>query len=101
VKNRSLALILAALSTLGPFSIDTYFASFPELGNHFRVSEIQVQQTLSFYLIALAGMNLFHGALSDSYGRRRAILVSLGVYSGSAPGLCRRRPVFIGCYSCG
>jgi len=84
VKNRSLALILAALSTLGPFSIDTYFASFPELGNHFRVSEIQVQQTLSFYLIALAGMNLFHGALSDSYGRRRAILVSLGVYSGSA-----------------
>lgn len=77
-------MILAALSALGPFSVDTYFASFPEIGSHFRVSEIEVQQTLSFYLVALAGMNLFHGALSDSFGRRPIILISLGIYSISA-----------------
>lgn len=51
---------------------------------HFGVSEIQVQSTLSFYLAALAGMNLFHGALSDSWGRRRVILVSLAIYTLSA-----------------
>lgn len=79
-----IALIVAALSALGPFSVDTYFPSFPALAAHFGVSEIQVQSTLSFYLAALAGMNLFHGSLSDSFGRRRVILVSLGVYAATA-----------------
>jgi DHA1 family bicyclomycin/chloramphenicol resistance-like MFS transporter len=68
---------------LGPFSVDTYFPSFPALATHFGVTEIQVQSTLTFYLVALAGMNLFHGALSDSFGRQRVILTSLGVYSAS------------------
>lgn len=77
-------LILGGLATLGPFSIDTYFPSFPALAAHFRVSEIQVQSTLSFYLIALAGMNLFHGAISDAFGRRRVIVISLGIYTLSA-----------------
>ncbi len=76
--------IVGALSALGPFSIDTYFPSFPALAAHFGVSELQVQATLSVYLAALAGMNLFHGALSDSFGRRRVILISLAVYAVSA-----------------
>jgi len=84
VKHLKTTLIVAALSTLGPFSTDTYFPSFPALAAHFQVSEIQVQATLSFYLVALAGMNLFHGALSDSFGRRSVILASLGIYIVSA-----------------
>ena len=83
-KHRSTALIIAALAALGPFSIDTYFPSFPALATHFGVSEIRVQSTLSYYLAALAGMNLFHGAISDSYGRRRVILVSLAIYTATA-----------------
>jgi DHA1 family bicyclomycin/chloramphenicol resistance-like MFS transporter len=78
------AVIVAALSALGPFSIDTYFPSFPALAEHFGVTEIQVQSTLTFYLVALAVMNLFHGALSDSYGRERVLLVSLSIYTLSA-----------------
>jgi MFS transporter, DHA1 family, multidrug resistance protein len=84
VSRRRIGFIVGALSALGPFSIDTYFPSFPALAAHFGVSEIQVQSTLSFYLVALAGMNLFHGALSDSFGRRRVILISLSVYAVSA-----------------
>jgi DHA1 family bicyclomycin/chloramphenicol resistance-like MFS transporter len=84
VKHLKTALIIAALSTLGPFSTDTYFPSFPALAAHFHVSEIQVQATLSFYLVALAGMNLFHGALSDSFGRRSVMGVMLAVFSLSA-----------------
>lgn len=76
--------MLAGLAALGPFSVDTYFPSFPALAAQFQVSEIQVQSTLSVYLATLAGMNLFHGALSDSFGRRRVILVSLGVYTVTA-----------------
>lgn len=84
VHRRKIALILAGLSALGPFSVDTYFPSFPAIAEHFGVSELAVQSTLSLYLLALAGMSLFHGSLSDSFGRRRVILVALGVYSLSA-----------------
>lgn len=83
-KTGNIAVIIAALSALGPFSTDTYFPSFPALAAHFGVEEIQIQSTLTFYLVALAGMNLFHGTLSDSFGRRKVILVSLGIYSVSA-----------------
>jgi DHA1 family bicyclomycin/chloramphenicol resistance-like MFS transporter len=75
------ALIMGALAALGPFSVDTYFPSFPAIASHFGVSQLQVQSTLSLYLTALALMSLFHGALSDSFGRRRVILVSLVVYT--------------------
>ena len=84
MKHLRTTLVIGALSTLGPFSVDTYFPSFPALATHFGVSEIRMQSTLSFYLVALAGMNLFHGALSDAFGRQRVILASLAVYSASA-----------------
>ena len=92
-RRRLIASILAGLAALGPFSIDTYFPSFPEMAQHFHVSELQVQDTLSFYLAALAGMNLFHGALSDAFGRRRVILTSLSIYTVTALG-CVLAPNF-------
>ena len=88
-----IAIVIAALSALGPFSVDTYFPSFPALAAHFSVSQIQMQSTLTAYLVALAVMNLFHGALSDSFGRRHVILAALGVYSASAAG-CMWAPTF-------
>ena len=72
------------MAALGPFSVDTYFPSFPAIAQHFGVTVLQVQSTLSFYLLALAGMSLFHGALSDCFGRRRVILWSLGLYTLTA-----------------
>jgi DHA1 family bicyclomycin/chloramphenicol resistance-like MFS transporter len=83
VNHRIIALILAGLSGLGPFSVDTYFPSFPAIANHFGVSHLAMQSTLTFYLVALAVMNLFHGALSDSFGRRRVIMSALAVYAAS------------------
>lgn len=62
---------------LGPFSIDTYMPSFPDMGTSLHASPLQLQQTLSVYLLAFALMMLLHGALSDSFGRRPVILVSL------------------------
>lgn len=75
-----LTLLLAGLSMLGAFSIDTYFPSFPAIAEHFGVTLADMQKTLSFYLLALAMMSLFHGSLSDSFGRRKIILATLVVY---------------------
>ncbi len=38
---------------------------------------LHMQQTLSAYLFGFAFMNLFHGALADSFGRRPVILWGL------------------------
>ena len=75
-----LAVMLAALAMLGPFSIDTYLPAFPEIERSLNASAIQVQQTMTAYLLAFAVMILWHGALSDALGRRIVILVSLAVF---------------------
>jgi len=81
-----LAVILAGLATLGPFAIDTYMPSFPAMGRILEVSELQLQQTLSAYLIPFAFMMLFHGALTDSFGRRPVILVGLVIFALASVG---------------
>ena len=77
---RGIALLLAALAALGPFSIDTYLPSFPEIGESLHATPIEVQQTLTAYLLPFAVMALWHGAISDALGRRRVILVSLALF---------------------
>ena len=65
---------------IGPFTIDTYLPSFPAMGRDLAATPAQLQQTLSVYFLTFAIMTLFHGTLSDSFGRRPVILVSLVVY---------------------
>lgn len=78
--------MLAGLAMLGPFSIDTYLPSFAAISRDFGVSSVVVQQTLSAYLLCFAGMMLFHGMLSDSFGRRPVIIASLGVFTIASAG---------------
>lgn len=75
-----LALMLAALSMLGPFAVDTYIPAFPTIAKDLDASVLQMQQTFSVYLIGFAVMFLFHGALSDSFGRKPVILWGLSVF---------------------
>ena len=80
------AAMLAALSTLGPFSIDAYLPAFAGIQAALGATPIELQQTLSAYLFAFGLMFLFHGALSDSFGRRPVILVALVVYTLASAG---------------
>ncbi|NCZ81713.1 MAG: hypothetical protein EBX64_00925, partial [Betaproteobacteria bacterium] len=54
------ALLLAALSSVGPFAIDTYLPAFEGIARSLQATPVQMQQSLSVYLIAFAVMNLFH-----------------------------------------
>lgn len=76
-----LALILAGLAMLGPFSIDTYLPAFPDIQRSLGSSALEVQQTLTAYMFAFSIMILWHGALSDAFGRRSIILISLVVFT--------------------
>ena len=77
---RGIAALLASLSALGPFSIDTYLPAFPDIASTLGASQLDVQQTLSVYLLSFAVMTLWHGAISDRFGRRRVILWALALF---------------------
>ena len=82
----TLAILLAVLGMLGPFAIDTYLPAFSGIATQLGATPVQMQQTLSAYLFAFAFMNLFHGALADSFGRRPVILVGLLVFTLASAG---------------
>lgn len=77
----ALAVMLAGLSMIGPFSIDAYLPAFPNIQATLHATPLEVQQSLTFYMLAFAGMVLWHGALSDAFGRRNVILVSLVMFA--------------------
>jgi len=81
-----LALLLACLGMLGPFAIDAYLPAFAGIGTSIGATPAQMQQTLSSYLLGFAAMNLFHGALSDSFGRRPVVLWGVAVFTLASVG---------------
>ena len=82
----ALAALLACLGMLGPFSIDTYLPAFTGIAQSIGATPVQMQQTLSSYLFGFAVMNLFHGALSDSFGRRPVVLWGIALFTLASAG---------------
>lgn len=80
-ENPLLIPIIAAISMIGPFTIDTYLPSFHAVGLDLHASQLQVQQTLTAYLLPFTFMILWHGAVADAYGRRRTLLWGFGLYT--------------------
>ena len=83
---RRLALLLGGLAMFGPFSIDTIFPAFPQIGAQLGADKLAMQQTISVYLLAYAAMSVVHGPLSDAVGRRRVILGGLAVFTLASAG---------------
>jgi DHA1 family bicyclomycin/chloramphenicol resistance-like MFS transporter len=82
----TLAMLLACMGMLGPFSIDTFLPAFAGIAASIGATPVQMQQTLSSYLLGFAVMNLFHGALSDSLGRRPVVLAGVALFALSSMG---------------
>lgn len=80
------AVLLACLGMLGPFAIDTYLPAFAGIAQSIGATPVQMQQTLSAYLFGFAVMNLFHGALSDSFGRRPVVLWGVALFTLASVG---------------
>jgi DHA1 family bicyclomycin/chloramphenicol resistance-like MFS transporter len=82
----ALAVLLALLGMLGPFSIDTYLPAFSGIARSLGATPVEMQQTLSAYLFGFAFMNLFHGALADSFGRRPVVLGGIAMFTIASAG---------------
>lgn len=75
------SVVLAMLAALAPFAIDTYLPAFPTLAQALGGTTLELQQSLTAYLLPYAVMTLWHGALSDAIGRLAAIRWGLGIFA--------------------
>jgi MFS transporter, DHA1 family, multidrug resistance protein len=82
----ALALLLAGLGMIGPFSVDTYLPAFDGIARTLGATPVEMQQTLSAYLFGFAAMNLFHGAIADSFGRRPVVLGGMALFTLASVG---------------
>jgi len=86
-------LILGALSTISPFSIDMYLPGFPAIVTDLDTNIQQVTLSLTAYLIGIAVGQLLYGPLLDRYGRRAPMYAGLAVYLAATIGCALSRSI--------
>lgn len=69
--------ILVLASSVTIISTDMYSPSLPDMVGYFDTTPTLVKLTISLNLLAFGIAQLFHGPLSDRYGRRPVMLCSL------------------------
>ena len=79
-QNFILVMILGALCTISPFSIDMYLPGFPAIAENLGTDISQVQLSLTSYLVGIAIGQLFYGPLLDRFGRKKPLYVGLVLY---------------------
>ncbi|MGC1240469.1 MAG: multidrug effflux MFS transporter [Chryseosolibacter sp.] len=80
-KQFTLILILGALSTISPFSIDMYLPGFPAIAEDLQTTIPVVQLSLTSYFVGIAAGQLLYGPLLDRFGRKNPLYAGLFVYT--------------------
>ncbi len=83
---RRLALILGALTAMGPLAIDMYLPALPAIAREFRADAAAVQVSLAVYFAGIAIGQAFYGPMSDAVGRKPALFFGLFVFIASSIG---------------
>lgn len=84
--NFYILIIIGIVAAFGPFVTDFYLPALPVLSGYFATTASLVQLSLTFSMIGLAVGQLIIGPLSDKYGRRRPLLISLCLFCVSTLG---------------
>lgn len=79
--DRRIFLLLASLSAFAPLAIDLYLPSFAAMTTGLNTSFEEVQRTVSVFLGGFALGMLIYGPVSDRFGRRRVILIGVGLFT--------------------
>ena len=77
-------LILGALSTVSPFSIDMYLPAFPSMAEHLHTTVAKIQLSLTSYFVGIAAGQLIYGPLLDRFGRKTPLYIGLLIYIGAS-----------------
>ncbi|MCJ8499469.1 multidrug effflux MFS transporter [Desulfatitalea alkaliphila] len=88
---RPILLLLALLTAFPALSTDMYLPALPYLGALWDVPLVVVNFTLIGFFLSYCVMMLVYGPLSDRFGRRRPLLVGVGIFI-AASGMCALAP---------
>lgn len=75
-----LAVVLGALTALGPFTMDLYLPAFPEVQRDLAAPATAVQMTLTATAVGMGIGQLVVGPLSDTLGRRIPLVVATALH---------------------
>jgi MFS transporter, DHA1 family, multidrug resistance protein len=84
-------LLLGALSTFGPLSMDLYLPGLPSMARDLSAPAWAAQLTITTSMLGLAGGQLVAGPVSDARGRRGPLLAGLAAYMATSL-LCAMAP---------
>lgn len=84
-------IFLGLLSAFAPFVTDMYLPTLPSLESEFATSVSMIQLGLTASMVGLAVGQVFFGPLSDKYGRRPILFISLILFC-VATALCVYSP---------
>lgn len=80
MSKKYLPVTLGLLSAFGPFITDFYLPALPQMTDYFGTSPSMVQMSLTTSVTGLAIGQLIIGPLSDKYGRKPLLLISLWLF---------------------
>jgi len=83
--------LLGALTTFGPLSMELYLPGLTALARDLSTSASAAQLTITASLLGLAGGQFIGGPASDAFGRRRPLLVGVALFAVTS-GLCAIAP---------
>jgi DHA1 family bicyclomycin/chloramphenicol resistance-like MFS transporter len=83
--------LLGALSMFAPLSTDMYLPALPSVAHDLNASTAAVALTLTASMLGLGFGQVVAGPLSDTYGRRRPVLIGISLYTVSSL-LCAAAP---------
>ncbi len=75
---------VGALVAIGPLSLDAYLPAMPAMADAFGVGIVQVNNTISVYLVGYGFGQFFGGAISDQIGRKRIGLSGLAIFAAAS-----------------
>lgn len=79
-QNFFLILILGALNTITPFTIDMYLPAFPKIAADFNTTIEKVALSVSTYFLGYAIGQIIYGPLLDRFGRKPPLYAGLVLY---------------------
>ena len=83
---KTLILVLAALSAMGPFSVDMYLPGFPAIARDLNTDIAHVGLSLTTYFIGICIGQIAYGPIMDRFGRKKPLITGLFIYVAAALG---------------
>ena len=83
-----LMLLILLLSMFGPLSTDMYLSGLPQMVIDFNTNESTMNMSLYMFMLVLSFSILFLGPISDKYGRKKILLITMAIYALSNAACC-------------